>query len=148
MPGAGHAVAVHKSPGPRRFAALLCCTAPSNCFSLTWHLIPFPSLPRFYLLLWPAHASLHPQHDTQLTMIHSIHESLQVASHAQKYFIRLNSANKKDKRRASIHDITSASLDMDVPGGTGKGSEPPSRAGSAVPMSLDIPMPPRMVGVA
>ncbi|KAI8103956.1 hypothetical protein M9434_002222 [Picochlorum sp. BPE23] len=31
----------------------------------------------------------------------------QVASHAQKYFIRLNSQNKKDKRRASIHDITS-----------------------------------------
>jgi SHAQKYF class myb-like DNA-binding protein len=30
----------------------------------------------------------------------------QVASHAQKYFIRLNSQNKKDKRRASIHDIT------------------------------------------
>jgi SHAQKYF class myb-like DNA-binding protein len=33
----------------------------------------------------------------------------QVASHAQKYFIRLNSMNKKDnKRRSSIHDITSA----------------------------------------
>lgn len=32
----------------------------------------------------------------------------QVASHAQKYFIRLNSMNKKDnKRRSSIHDITS-----------------------------------------
>lgn len=29
-----------------------------------------------------------------------------MASHAQKYFIRLNSQNKKDKRRASIHDIT------------------------------------------
>jgi SHAQKYF class myb-like DNA-binding protein len=29
----------------------------------------------------------------------------QVASHAQKYFIRLNSINK-DKRRSSIHDIT------------------------------------------
>ena len=28
----------------------------------------------------------------------------QVASHAQKYFIRLNSLSKKDKRRASIHD--------------------------------------------
>ena len=34
----------------------------------------------------------------------------QVASHAQKYFIRLNSMNKKDKRRASIHDITSAGV--------------------------------------
>ncbi|KAK6912418.1 SANT/Myb domain [Dillenia turbinata] len=30
----------------------------------------------------------------------------QVASHAQKYFIRLNSTNK-DRRRSSIHDITS-----------------------------------------
>ena len=29
----------------------------------------------------------------------------QVASHAQKYFIRLNSMNK-DRRRSSIHDIT------------------------------------------
>lgn len=34
----------------------------------------------------------------------------QVASHAQKYFIRLNSMNKKDKRRASIHDITSVGV--------------------------------------
>jgi SHAQKYF class myb-like DNA-binding protein len=34
----------------------------------------------------------------------------QVASHAQKYFIRLNSQNKKDKRRASIHDITTAEV--------------------------------------
>ncbi|XP_072983713.1 transcription factor DIVARICATA-like [Typha latifolia] len=33
----------------------------------------------------------------------------QVASHAQKYFIRLNSGGK-DKRRSSIHDITSANL--------------------------------------
>nr|AXY87681.1 transcription factor SRM1-like protein [Cymbidium sinense] len=32
----------------------------------------------------------------------------QVASHAQKYFIRLNSMNK-DRRRSSIHDITSVS---------------------------------------
>jgi SHAQKYF class myb-like DNA-binding protein len=31
----------------------------------------------------------------------------QVASHAQKYFIRLNSMNNKAKRRTSIHDITS-----------------------------------------
>lgn len=34
----------------------------------------------------------------------------QVASHAQKYFIRLNSMNKKDKRRSSIHDITSVGM--------------------------------------
>ena len=33
----------------------------------------------------------------------------QVASHAQKYFIRLHSVNK-DKRRSSIHDITSANI--------------------------------------
>ncbi|XAR64013.1 hypothetical protein NMG60_11024200 [Bertholletia excelsa] len=32
----------------------------------------------------------------------------QVASHAQKYFIRLNSMNK-ERRRSSIHDITSVS---------------------------------------
>ena len=36
--------------------------------------------------------------------------AVQVASHAQKYFIRLNSLNKKDKRRSSIHDITSAGM--------------------------------------
>ncbi|GJP43916.1 hypothetical protein CLOM_g16408 [Closterium sp. NIES-68] len=40
----------------------------------------------------------------------------QVASHAQKYFIRLNAINK-DKRRSSIHDITS------VQGGTGAAGE-------------------------
>ncbi|KAG6526564.1 transcription factor DIVARICATA-like [Zingiber officinale] len=33
----------------------------------------------------------------------------QVASHAQKYFIRLN-AGSKDKRRSSIHDITTVDL--------------------------------------
>lgn len=35
----------------------------------------------------------------------------QIASHAQKHFIRLNSLSRKDKsssRRASIHDITNA----------------------------------------
>ena len=37
---------------------------------------------------------------------------LQVASHAQKYFIRLNSMNKKDKRRSSIHDRSASSLSM------------------------------------
>ncbi|KAK8503491.1 hypothetical protein V6N13_094676 [Hibiscus sabdariffa] len=30
----------------------------------------------------------------------------QVASHAQKYFLRLNSVNKKEKKRSSIHDLT------------------------------------------
>uniref|UniRef100_A0A0E0INU6 HTH myb-type domain-containing protein n=1 Tax=Oryza nivara TaxID=4536 RepID=A0A0E0INU6_ORYNI len=33
----------------------------------------------------------------------------QVASHAQKYFIRLNSMNR-DRRRSSIHDITSVTV--------------------------------------
>ena len=40
----------------------------------------------------------------------------QVASHAQKYFIRLNSMNKKDKRRSSIHDITSVGNDQAATG--------------------------------
>lgn len=42
----------------------------------------------------------------------------QVASHAQKYFIRLNSMSKKDKRRSSIHDITSVGNDHPVAGST------------------------------
>lgn len=44
----------------------------------------------------------------------------QVASHAQKYFIRLNSINK-DKRRSSIHDITTAT--------------PPANGGAAAPVT-------------
>lgn len=38
----------------------------------------------------------------------------QVASHAQKYFIRLNSMNNKERRRTSIHDITSPGNNQDV----------------------------------
>ncbi|XP_078427512.1 transcription factor DIVARICATA-like [Wolffia australiana] len=38
----------------------------------------------------------------------------QVASHAQKYFIRLGSAGK-DKRRSSIHDITTANMSETAP---------------------------------
>ncbi|GAB4860043.1 hypothetical protein Ancab_011521 [Ancistrocladus abbreviatus] len=38
----------------------------------------------------------------------------QVASHAQKYFIRQLSGGK-DKRRASIHDITTVTLDTQTP---------------------------------
>lgn len=34
----------------------------------------------------------------------------QVASHAQKYFIRINSGSGKEKRRSSIHDITTVNL--------------------------------------
>ncbi|XP_047322354.1 transcription factor DIVARICATA-like isoform X2 [Impatiens glandulifera] len=39
----------------------------------------------------------------------------QVASHAQKYFIRLNSGGGKDKRRPSIHDITTVHLTDSTP---------------------------------
>jgi SHAQKYF class myb-like DNA-binding protein len=46
----------------------------------------------------------------------------QVASHAQKYFIRLNSGGK-DKRRSSIHDITTANLPLPD---DDRGSPPPS----------------------
>jgi SHAQKYF class myb-like DNA-binding protein len=47
----------------------------------------------------------------------------QVASHAQKYFIRLNSSGGKDKRRSSIHDITTANLPLPD---DDRGSPPPS----------------------
>ncbi|KAE8711773.1 Transcription factor DIVARICATA [Hibiscus syriacus] len=50
----------------------------------------------------------------------------QVASHAQKYFIRLNSMNK-DRRRSSIHDITSVGNgDISSPQGpiTGQSNSP------------------------
>jgi len=46
----------------------------------------------------------------------------QVASHAQKYFIRLNSGGK-DKRRSSIHDITTVNL-PDEDGGNPSPSPP------------------------
>ncbi|GLC33811.1 hypothetical protein PLESTB_000507300 [Pleodorina starrii] len=74
----------------------------------------------------------------------------QVASHAQKYFIRLNSLNKKDKRRASIHDITSPTLPASAlnanpttgiapsnaaPGASAAAAKPPSAAASAAPSS-------------
>jgi hypothetical protein len=48
----------------------------------------------------------------------------QVASHAQKYFIRLNSGGK-DKRRSSIHDITTVNLPDDDHGNPSP-SPPPS----------------------
>lgn len=59
----------------------------------------------------------------------------QVASHAQKYFIRLNSMNK-DRRRSSIHDITSvANGDVSVPQGpiTGQANGgPPTKSSKQV----------------
>uniref|UniRef100_A0A0D9WH62 Transcription factor MYBS1 n=1 Tax=Leersia perrieri TaxID=77586 RepID=A0A0D9WH62_9ORYZ len=48
----------------------------------------------------------------------------QVASHAQKYFIRLNSGGK-DKRRSSIHDITTVNL-PDEDHGNNPSPSPPS----------------------
>lgn len=64
----------------------------------------------------------------------------QVASHAQKYFIRLNSQNKKDKRRASIHDITTVASSNVEPAGVPSTSLPitgqnPALVGPALPMS-------------
>ncbi|KAL6840178.1 hypothetical protein ACP4OV_029988 [Aristida adscensionis] len=50
----------------------------------------------------------------------------QVASHAQKYFIRLSSGGK-DKRRSSIHDITTVNLpDDDHRGNAAASPSPPS----------------------
>lgn len=54
----------------------------------------------------------------------------QVASHAQKYFIRLNSMNK-DRRRSSIHDITSVNNgDVSAPQGPITGQTNDSAANS------------------
>ena len=50
----------------------------------------------------------------------------QVASHAQKYFIRLTNASKKEKRRSSIHDMTS-------PGGSGGSGDAPVGDGRMPP---------------
>lgn len=59
----------------------------------------------------------------------------QVASHAQKYFIRLNSMNK-ERRRSSIHDITSVNnADISVPRGpiTGQTNGSPAGGSSGKP---------------
>ncbi|KAJ0266112.1 Transcription factor SRM1 [Hirschfeldia incana] len=58
----------------------------------------------------------------------------QVASHAQKYFIRLNSMNK-DRRRSSIHDITSVGdVDVSTPQGpiTGQNNNNTTTGSTAV----------------
>ncbi|URE01736.1 Myb-like DNA-binding domain [Musa troglodytarum] len=57
----------------------------------------------------------------------------QVASHAQKYFIRLNSGGK-DKRRSSIHDITTANLPDNRP-------PSPSRPSSLTSQPCSAPAP-------
>ncbi|AQK86192.1 MYB transcription factor [Zea mays] len=58
----------------------------------------------------------------------------QVASHAQKYFIRLNSGGK-DKRRSSIHDITTVNLPDDDAGGTASASPPSVLTSASAPSS-------------
>lgn len=81
----------------------------------------------------------------------------QVASHAQKYFIRLNTLNKKDKRRSSIHDITTvtpsaadmnsmaAGMGMAVMGQPGM---PPQSMMAGMPnMPMGMPVPHHMSAV-
>lgn len=63
----------------------------------------------------------------------------QVASHAQKYFIRLNSQNKKDKRRASIHDITTVA--------SAAAAEASGHMGGAMPITGTGAMPHVAAGV-
>ena len=78
----------------------------------------------------------------------------QVASHAQKYFIRLNSQNKKDKRRASIHDITSVApggVDGAAAAAAMMGAPPPMMAGHIGMMGVPghvMQMPGAVQGVA
>ncbi|CAL5227332.1 g10274 [Coccomyxa viridis] len=67
----------------------------------------------------------------------------QVASHAQKYFIRLNSMNKKDKRRSSIHDITNPGM---VP--APMGMQPGMMMANGMPMQPGMAMgAPGMMGM-
>lgn len=58
----------------------------------------------------------------------------QVASHAQKYFIRLNSMNR-DRRRSSIHDITSVNNGGDVGGGSSNQAPITGQHTSTIPTS-------------
>nr|CAD1819405.1 unnamed protein product [Ananas comosus var. bracteatus] len=60
----------------------------------------------------------------------------QVASHAQKYFIRLNSGGK-DKRRSSIHDITTVNLPDSRP----QSPSQPSILGAKSNLAAPPPMP-------
>ncbi|MCO5563440.1 hypothetical protein L7F22_017082 [Adiantum nelumboides] len=58
----------------------------------------------------------------------------QVASHAQKYFIRLNSIHK-EKRRSSIHDITNAAA------AAASATSPPPTPSFSRPLPLPLPGP-------
>jgi SHAQKYF class myb-like DNA-binding protein len=68
----------------------------------------------------------------------------QVASHAQKYFIRLNSGGK-DKRRSSIHDITTVNLPDEDSGNPSP--SPPSVLNAASTPSSGGPAMPEQFGV-
>jgi len=57
-----------------------------------------------------------------------------VASHAQKYFIRLNSGGK-DKRRSSIHDITMVNLTDDRPPSPSQSSLITNQSNASAPTS-------------
>ncbi|ONI32125.1 hypothetical protein PRUPE_1G349700 [Prunus persica] len=71
----------------------------------------------------------------------------QVASHAQKYFIRLNSMNK-DRRRSSIHDITSVNNgDISSPQGPITGQANGSAVGSSGKSTKQSPAGPPGPGV-
>ncbi|CAN4080909.1 unnamed protein product [Withania somnifera] len=76
----------------------------------------------------------------------------QVASHAQKYFIRLNSVNK-DRRRTSIHDITSVhNGDVSLPqvpttGQPNIGSGAGVSSGKSNKQSQITPIPPIGAGI-
>lgn len=69
----------------------------------------------------------------------------QVASHAQKYFIRLNSGGK-DKRRSSIHDITTVNL-PDDDGGNPSPSPPSVLTSASTPSSTGGPVISEQFGV-
>ncbi|KAJ4973279.1 hypothetical protein NE237_006453 [Protea cynaroides] len=70
----------------------------------------------------------------------------QVASHAQKYYIRLNSMNK-DRRRSSIHDITSVGNDIAAPQAPITGQTNGSNAGTSGKSSKTPPAPAGAPGV-
>ncbi|CAA6655725.1 unnamed protein product [Spirodela intermedia] len=72
----------------------------------------------------------------------------QVASHAQKYFIRLNSMNK-DRRRSSIHDITTVNNGESSPQGpiTGQTNGPSVSAAKSGKPSPQPPAGPNGVAI-
>ncbi|KAG9147909.1 hypothetical protein Leryth_003503 [Lithospermum erythrorhizon] len=59
----------------------------------------------------------------------------QVASHAQKYFLRQHSGGGKDKRRSSIHDITTLNVD-EIMSPSRKEVGSPSQDNSIIPNNL------------